>query len=193
METRLLIMTVALGKLMLVGQQVGAEVPVADTMVKELDACTLLAPAEIAQVVGRPVERDFRNDLGLQADGSYSSTCVWIIEQADGVELNPRAPLGGRSFVILNATQWPAGSGLASGFLQDFRDAADNGEIPSAPTPKEFGDEALWWGDGLAVRSGDISLGVSVVIAGAKSRPRIVYEEQLAPYIMQHVASQTAD
>ncbi|MEQ8207841.1 MAG: hypothetical protein RIA65_16820 [Woeseia sp.] len=193
MKTRLLIAAVAAGKLMLVGHQVGAEVPAADAMAKELDACTLLVPAEISQVIGHPVERDFRNDMGFQADGSYSSTCVWIMEQTEGVELNPRAPLGGRSFVILNATQWPAGSGLASGFLQDFRDAADNGEIPSAPTPKEFGDEALWWGDGLAVRSGDISLGVSVVIAGAKSRPRVLYEERLAPYIMQRVENQTAD
>ena len=110
----------------------------------EVDACALLNSAEVARVIGLPVSSGVRRDQGLQPNGSYSSTCVWTIDIKLKEPVNPRAPLGGRSFVILNVIRWPAGSGLARTFLEGFHVAAANGEIPSKPVPRKFGDEALW-------------------------------------------------
>lgn len=152
-----------------------------------LDACALLDSAEVARVVGLPVSPGERRDQGLQPNGSYSSTCVWTINIKLQEPANPQAPLGGRSFVILNAIQWPAGSGLARTFLEGFHAAAANGEIPSKPVPRKFGDEALWWGDGLAVRVQDVSFGLSVFTPrNAPPRPGH-YEEQLAPRIVERL------
>ena len=151
----------------------------------QIDACALLTTDQISKVVGMPVAEGARKDAGMQQNGSYSSSCVWILgDDPDFVE-NPDAPLGGRSFVILNAMQWPSGSGLARKFLEAFHDAARHGEIPSKPESRRFGDEALWWGDGLAVRQGDTSFGLSVFIP---DRPRSLsgqLEEQLAPSILE--------
>ena len=188
-----LVLVLSAGGLISVSQQSAALAQAPESRAQELNACTLLAAEQISDEIGLPVENGFRKDLGFQADGSYSSTCVWIIQRDLAVAPNPRAPLGGKSFVILNATQWPAGSGLASGFLQDFRDAAVAGEIPSAPVPKSYGDEALWWGDGLAVRSGDVSFGVSVWMTSSRPNATVVYEEELAPHILQRVAERAAE
>src|SRR5690606_41909354 len=104
------------------------------------------------------------------------------------------APASSRrpSFVMLNAMQWPVGKGLAGRFLQEFRDAAAHGELPSSPLPRDIGDEALWWGDGLAVRKADVSFGLSVFIPHLKSaakRPPGMFEEQLAPYILKRLSA----
>jgi hypothetical protein len=153
----------------------------------QVDACALLTPAEVTQVIGLPVSSGVRRDQGLQPNGSYSSTCVWTINIDLEEPKNPRAPLGGRSFVILNAIQWPAGSGLARTFLEGFHAAAANGEIPSKPVPRKFGDEALWWGDGLAVRVEDVSFGLSVFMPKKKAPRPGHYEEQLAPRIVERL------
>src|SRR5690606_2614261 len=143
--------------------------------------------AEISKTIGFPVDKGTRQDAGYQADGSYSSACVWVIQQGKAVKPDPSAPLSGKSFAILNAIQWPAGSGLASTFLEAFHKAAASGVIPAKPTPRNFGDEALWWGDGLAVRKGDVSFGVSVFMPGSKARPPAQLEEQLAPHILKRL------
>lgn len=153
-----------------------------------IDACALLSASDVAQVIGRDVEQGQRHDLGLQEDRSWSSTCVWKVKQPQAAE-DPTAPLGGASFVILNAMRWPAGSGLARSFLDAFRDAAARGEIPSTPVPKRFGDEALWWGDGLAVRRGDVSFGVSVFVPALPGTRRGQPEEQLATRILRQLDS----
>ena len=96
--------------------------------------------------------------------------------------------LRGRSYVILNAMRWPEGRGLADTFLQAFRDAAAIGEIPSAPASRDYGDAALWWGDGLAVRAGDVSFGLSVVLPHAERGYPGEFEERLAPAILRQIA-----
>jgi len=153
----------------------------------QIDACSLLLPAEISTAIGLPVENGTRKDDGLVRDGSYSSTCVWKVIPARLHPDDPTAPLGGSSFVILNAMQWPPGSGLAKKFLEAFRKAAVDGDIPHTPLPRTFGDEALWWGDGLAVRQGDVSFGISVFIPGSSPKLAEEFEERLAPQILRRL------
>lgn len=192
MTYKLLTTVCAVAGFMLCGQAIGADArPAADAKAVEIDACTLLSAAEISKAIGLPVDKGSRKDAGFQSNGSYSSACVWVIQPDKAMTHDPSAPLGGRSFVILNAMQWPAGSGLARTFLQAFHDAAANGDIPSKPVPRKFGDEALWWGDGLAVRKRDVSFGVSVFIPGPKSK-RALFEEQLAPHILRRLDQRDA-
>lgn len=136
----------------------------ADDATPMIDACALLDAAEIQRVVGEPVEKGERRDSGLEANGAYSSACVWMLSADRGRETDSQRPLGGRSFVILNALRWPQGSEGARTYLQAFREASASGVLPLKPSPRPFGDEALWWGDGLAVRRGDVSFGVSIFI-----------------------------
>jgi hypothetical protein len=155
---------------------------------RQLDACSLLSSAEISTAIGVTVDGGSRHDEGLQPDGSYSSTCMWVIAE------NRKLPIpgSGHRFVILSAIQWPQGRDLARTYLQAFHNAAANGEIPRKPKPRRFGDEALWWGDGLAVRKGDVSFGVSVFMPRANAPRTSVLEERLAPYILRKVDRRSA-
>lgn len=150
--------------------------------VNPIDACSLLQPAEISAVIGLPVAAGTRRDEGIVPQGAYSSACIWQV-QPDA------AP--GRNFVIVNAMRWPAGSGLADTFLDAFRKAAASGEIASQPVPRDFGDAALWWGDGLAVRSGDVSIGISVFAPGLKTQHENqragYFEERLVTHVLKHL------
>lgn len=150
----------------------------------EINACALLSSASIEQVTSFPVETGVRRDVGYAPDGSYTSTCVWMVERERAAAADPTVP---RSFVILNIRKWPDGSGLAGTFLQEFREAAERGEIPSEPSSREFGDAALWWGDGLAVEKGDVSFGLSVVMPGANASYPGAFEAELAPQILQRL------
>jgi hypothetical protein len=152
-----------------------------------IDACELLRGSEISQVIGAAVEAPAREDAGLGANGAYSSSCVWEIEAVNPTKPAEGAPLGGKSFVILHAMQWPRGSGLAHKFLDSFWVAAADGDIPGAPVPRKFGDDALWWGDGLAVRRYDVSFGISVFFPGSKANHTGALEEQLAPHILRRI------
>jgi hypothetical protein len=151
-----------------------------------IDACGLLQPAQIETVIGAAIDQGVRNDAGHVAQGAYSSTCVWTIKEERPAALDPDAPLMGKQFVILNVMQWPVGKDLAKTFLDSFRDAATNGVLPQQPSPRNHGDEALWWGDGLAVRRNDVSFGVSVFTpprsSASDSGSR---EERLAKFILQ--------
>lgn len=154
----------------------------------EIDACTLLTEAEVEAAIGREVDAGHRRDAGRTGDGaypdtgSYSSTCLWRVT-ADRDKADPRRPLGGASFVILNAMTWPPGSGESKKFLQSFRDAAEHNVITSKPVALEIGEEALWWGDGVAVRNGDTSFGISVFLVGERPKQR-GFEEALAAKIV---------
>jgi hypothetical protein len=157
-----------------------------DTRAAPINACALLSLTAVSAAIGFPANPGIRRDSGYESNGSYSSSCVWILER-DISESNQNAALGGRSFVILNVMQWPEGSGLADSFLQAFREAAIKGDIPREPTPRDYGDAALWWGDGLAVREGDVSFGVSVVIPGVAPGHPGEFEERLAPEILRQL------
>lgn len=156
-----------------------------------IDACALLAPAQIAQVIGEAVEPGVRHDAGMESNGAWSSSCVWMLA-ADQADANPRAPFGGRRFVMLNAMQWPAGSGRAHEFLDSFRDAAASGVLSEQPSARAFGDEALWWGDGLAVARRDTSFGLSVHLQRSSPTGAGKWEEGLAPLVLNQLDRQDA-
>jgi hypothetical protein len=156
----------------------------------EINACELLTSAEVSAVVGLPVDRGRRQDEGLSRDGQYSSTCLWTIEP--GKAPDQTAPGRGKRFVILNAQRWPAGRDLAKKFLQAFHESADKGVIANKPVPRKFGDEALWWGDGLAVRKGDVSFGISVFMPKRDEARTSALEEKLAPHVLRRLDRQSA-
>ena len=177
----------ALGACTLAGPAAGAD-KAAQAPPAPINACELLQAAEIGQIIGLPVAAGARHDDGLVADGSYSSSCVWEVHTGAPAAAEPDKPLGGKSFVILNAMRWPAGSGRARSFLESFREASQDGTIPGKTSPRNFGDEALWWGDGLAVRKGDFSFGVSVFLPHTRaSQPKGALEERLAPLILRRL------
>jgi hypothetical protein len=155
-----------------------------------INACTLLSASEVSQVIGIPVDGGARNDEGWVDNDSihsaYSSTCLWRAT-ADRSAADPSLPAGGASFAILNVFSWPAGSQEAGSFLQKFRDAAENNLIPSKPVPLKIGDEALWWGDGVAVKSGHVAFGISVHLVNGRPKERQM-EETLGAKLVGRVA-----
>ena len=152
-----------------------------------IDACALLTPAQIEAEIGHAVDAGDRRDAGLQPDGSWSSSCVWILKDDSAAPADAAAPLRNRSFVILNAVQWPLGSGRAHEFLDAFHAAAASGVLPRAPQPRRIGDDALWWGDGLAVRTQDVSFGLSVLLRRARPPAPGAFEERLAPFVLRQL------
>ncbi len=153
---------------------------------RAIDACTLLSADEVSAVVRFKVESGVRKDSGRinsgPHEGAYSSTCLWkAAEDQDAAD--PGLPLGGARFAILNLMSWPPASRRAGGFLQEFRDAAREGLIGTMPVVLKIGDESLWWGDGVAVRKGDISYGISVHSVNERSVERQM-EEALATKIV---------
>jgi hypothetical protein len=91
--------------------------------------------------------------------------------------------------VILHVIVWPRGSGKASEYLDSFDAAYLQGEIPQKPSARKIGDDALWWGDGLAVRIRDFGFGVSIAIPDADLDRPGLREEQLATLIADRIAS----
>jgi hypothetical protein len=160
----------------------GADAP----KVAELDACSLIAPAAVTAVTGGTIDKSERNDSGeTNEGGGYSSTCIWKIDGLPKVPAKEGAPepFGGAPFAMLNTIVWPAGSGLAKKYVNDFRDAAKQNLIDATPIPVKAGDDALFWGDGVAVAKGDISFGVSVHV-GTDKKAEQAMEEALAKKIV---------
>lgn len=150
------------------------------------NACTLIAKEDVAKIVGGTVEAAERNDDGKTEDGAYSSTCVWKVTGLPALPAKPNAPFGGAAFAMLNTITWPAGSGMAKKYLEDFRDAAKQDLIDQSPVPVQAGDEALFWGDGVAFRRGDVSFGVSVHVGTDKKQEQAL-ETALAKKIVANV------
>ena len=142
-----------------------------------LDACALVKPEEISAVLALQVRPGLRRDAGTTRDGAYSSTCLWVVPLAEGVESDPRLPLGGASFAILNVQTWPDGPAGARRYLEDFRSSAEAHLIDRTPIEVKAGDEGLWWGNGVAVRKGGVSFGISVHLGARDQR---AMEETLA-------------
>ena len=160
---------------------------------ESVDACSLLTGAEIVQVLKLPVGDERRDDTGVNSvDGSYSSTCFWSVDADQPLNDGNRPPHSACCFVILNVIRWPPDSNSAGRYLQGFKEAAATGDIPQSPVKREFGDEALWWGDGLAVRVRDSAFGISVVVPRAPEQRPGKYEEQLAPLIVARLNSKLA-
>lgn len=155
-----------------------------------INACSLLTADEVAAVIGIKVDTGARNDGGWVNNdtmhGAYASTCFWRAS-ADRGAADPTLPAGGASFAILNVISWPAGSAESGTFLQQFRDAAERNLIPSKPVPLKIGDEALWWGDGVAVKSGTVAFGISVHLIDGRPKERQM-EENLGATLAARVA-----
>ena len=152
----------------------------------QINACELLKVEQIARVVEREFEPT-RQDGGVLAqegyEGSYSSTCVWQ-PAADGDGQPSDLRLGGSSFVMVTVISWPQG-GDTPRFLQSFRDAAQSQVIPAEPIALAIGDEALWWGDGVAVRKRTVGFGVSVRLSNDRRE-----ERQMAERLATTIAAQ---
>jgi hypothetical protein len=76
---------------------------------------------------------------------------------------------------------------MSKNFLDAFYAAAQKGEIANTPVVRKLGDDALWWGDGLAVRRGDISFGLSVSVRELKAKAPGKSEEALARKILRRI------
>lgn len=152
------------------------------------DACSLLKDSEVSAALKLKVmPADRRDDGKLDHkegyEGAYSSTCVWRVSEDEGKD-SVDLPMAGMRFAILNAITWPKNSGKAAHFLQEFYDVAEQGIIPSKPIAvKGIGEDALWWGDGLAARKGDVSFGVSVFLQNGDKATQRTMEEELAKKI----------
>lgn len=158
----------------------GAVLPAAAASPPRIDACALLDAAQIEKALGQAVDAGARHDAGIESNGAWSSSCVWKFAGS--------APGQRGGFVILNAMQWPPGAGRAHEFLDAFREAAAQGVLPRAPVARRIGDEALWWGDGLAVRQGDVSFGLSVHAPHTPSNNTPgAAEERLAPLVLNRL------
>ena len=153
---------------------------------RPIDACALLMASELSTLFGVPVEAGVRHDAGRVSDGAYSSTCIWKVQNANLPAHNKKAPLGGADFAILNVISWPSRSGAES-LLRTLRTAADHHLIPMHPVALHIGDESAWWGDGVAVRTGTVSFGISVVLKSADRDKRRVWEELLARKILPRI------
>ncbi len=177
--------SVAIGVLLL---SVSARGMSATRSPQAIDACTLLTTSELSTLLGMPVEAGTRHDAGLTPQGAYSSTCIWKVHNARLLAHDPNASLGGADFAILDVFSWPSSSG-AETVLQSFRDAGEKHLIPMRTVDLDIGDDSLWWGDGVAVRAGAVSFGVSVVLNSADRDKRRVWEEFLAKTILARIHS----
>lgn len=151
---------------------------------RRLDPCTLVTASEISEVMGIKVNPGSGHDDGLTRLGSYASTCVWVVPLPAGVKPNPQLPLGGADFAMLNVMTWPSGGEDAKAYLEDFRSSAEAHLIAKTPIDLEIGDEALWWGNGVAVRKGAVSFGVAVWLGARDNREM---EETLARTIVERL------
>ena len=166
------------GVVLLVTLLSGAGKQMAGGSPARIDACSMLDTAYVQRILGVPVSTGKRLDDGYTDDGAYSSTCFWGTSEA---------PELGGTYAILNAMSWPKGSGGGAQFLQEFYQAADEQIIPAQPEPLTLGDQSLYWGDGVAVLSGDISFGISVRHSSTDKSIRRILEEALANKILQNL------
>jgi hypothetical protein len=158
-----------------------------------INACAFLKDAEIKEIVGLEMTAGERHDDGEVGGsekiptGTYSSTCLWRAKLDVDKEPDPALPMGGTRFVILQAMAWPKAENAAD-FLAGFHDAFKEHIIPSAPVPVEgIGEQALWWGDGVAARKGPTSIGVSVFLQNGDKPTQRLMEEMLAKKIVARV------
>jgi hypothetical protein len=161
--------------------QPAAQAP-AEGAVAGLDACALIATAAVSDAVGVPVQDGVRNDSGAIPGGAYSATCLWRIPASPEQTAAATAPAG-PAYAILNVIKWPDGSPGAAGYLEDFRKSSEAGIIDHKPVPLQIGEEALFWGDGVAVRKGPVSFGVSVRLPVKDAERQRSIEEVLARQI----------
>ncbi len=157
--------------------QPGADDPASDGGAARINACDMISAAQVQRVIGVAVRSGDRRDDGVTRDGAYSSTCYWGTSEV---------PEEGGTYAILNAMFWPEGSDGPKHFLESFHEAAAEHVIPNEPEPLPYGDQSLYWGDGVAVAIGDVSFGISVRHSSPDKSIRRIMEEMLAKQILEN-------
>ena len=110
-----------------------------------IPACPLLTIPEVTAALGVPVEAVEQEPSGGGEGEGRMTTCLWT-------------PVGGRlgSTLSLVVWSWPPGDYGAAGFLEALRAYAK--EDPDRPVETlPVGDDALWDGDRVYVRKGDVN------------------------------------
>lgn len=104
-----------------------------------IPACPLLAPTEITEAFGTPVVADEQEPMGGETGAGRMTLCLFT-------------PEGGRlgATVALTVWAWPAGHPGAAGQMTASADSP-------AAAPLSIGDGAVWDGDRLTVRKGDVT------------------------------------
>ena len=124
----------------------------------EIPACPLLTVDEVAAAFGTPVTATERPATGGGPGQGRMTTCFW-------------APAGGRlgATVSLVVWSWPAGHPAAPGYVEAIRLAAS----PDRPPPADVvvGDEAVWDGDRLHARKGDIGFTLAASLNALDAPP----------------------
>jgi len=130
----------------------------------EIAACPLLSPADIQKVVGTAMgDGKEREPAGGGENEGRMTACAW-----DATSDEP-----GAAIVTLLVWSWPSGSGGGTNYLESFRQAAKEYKDLPTPEPVTLGEEALWDGTSMHVRSGDVSFSISLSEKGlgpAKTR-----------------------
>ena len=110
----------------------------------EIPACPLLSDDALAEAFGKPVTAAEQPPSGGGPGAGRMTTCLWT--PADG---------GLGATVSLIVWSWPPGHPGAAGYLEAFR-ASEYADRP-VPETIAIGDDAVWDGDRLHVRKGDVS------------------------------------
>lgn len=97
-------------------------------------------------------EGEERPPVGGGENAGRMTTCAWLATSDEP----------GSAIVTLLVWAWPPGSGGAGNYLDSFRKAAEEYQDLPAPEPVSLGEEALWDGTSVSVRSGDVSFSISV-------------------------------
>jgi hypothetical protein len=153
-----------------------------------IDACTFLQTGALKKSLGQRVLPGTRTDDGFTVEGAYSSTCYWQIDHSTHSPARSRLSPASK-LVLLNVMHWPTAAATTH-FLQSFRDASADHTIDHQIVPiNGLGDEALWWGDGVAMRIGQLSFGVSTLHVARSEAERRRVAESLARLIAAQIAS----
>ena len=151
---------------------------------KPIDACKLLTADEIAHVTGQKVGQAIPREDAAE-EGSVGSVCIWRVA-TDSSRATVDALLQGSNYVMLDARSWLPGNPGPAKFVQEFRDAAKQNLIDQTPVPVAVGDEAVYWGDGVAVRKGPYNFGISVHLQGGKATEQAM-ETALARKVLERL------
>lgn len=153
--------------------------------VSPIDACKLIDKSQLVRILNEDVSDGRREDDGYTSDGAYSSTCVWkIVPRGESADSEQAA--ASHEMILLNAFRW-IDNQASRKYLAAFVNASRDGTIAHPIERVALGDESLWWGDGLAVRVGNISFGVSVWRPAYDVAVRKQLSQELAKEVVNNV------
>jgi hypothetical protein len=125
-----------------------------------IPACPLLTVDEVGTTLGVAVEAAEQLPSGGREGGGRMTTCLWT-------------PAGGRLGATLSLVvwTWPPGNGRALGYLAALREATT--EFPDRPPPDTLavGDDAVWDGDRLHVRLGEVNYTLATSLNALDATP----------------------